>query len=144
MVWISSTKVMTSPAASVISLRTAFSALRTRRGTWRRPACTDVERDQPLVLQSLGQVAVGDAPGQTLDDGGLADAGLADEDRVVLGAAAEHLDDPADLVVTADDGVDLALVGAGVRSWPYFSRAANCSSGFWPGDAVAAAHLFQG
>ena len=48
----------------------------------------DVERDQALVLQALGHVAVGDAPGEALDDGGLADAGLADQDRVVLGAPA--------------------------------------------------------
>ena len=47
-----------------------------------------VERDEPLVLQALGHVALDDAPGQALDDGGLADAGLADEHRVVLGAPA--------------------------------------------------------
>ena len=42
----------------------------------------------PLVLQALGHVALDDALGEALDDGGLADAGLADEHRVVLGAAA--------------------------------------------------------
>ena len=67
-----------------------------------------VERDEPLVLEPFGHVAVDDAPGQPLDDGGLADAGLADEDRVVLGAAREHLDDAADLLVAADDRVELA------------------------------------
>ena len=30
-----------------------------------------------------------------------------------------------------------------MRSWPYFSSAANFSSGFWLGDAVAAAHLLE-
>ena len=69
----------------------------------------DVERDQPLVLERLGHVARHDAQGQALDDGGLADAGLTDEDRVVLRAAREHLDDAADLLVTADDGIELAL-----------------------------------
>ena len=48
----------------------------------------DVERDEALVLQALGHVAVGDAPGEALDDGGLADAGLADQHRVVLRAPA--------------------------------------------------------
>src|SRR5262249_40812193 len=33
---------------------------------------------------------------------------LADQDRVVLRAAREHLDDPADLLVAADDRVELA------------------------------------
>ena len=48
----------------------------------------DVERDEPLVAQALGHVALDDAAGQALGDGGLAHAGLADEHRVVLGAAA--------------------------------------------------------
>ena len=68
-----------------------------------------VERDDALVLQPLGHVAADDALRQPLDDGGLADAGLADEDRVVLGAARQHLDDAADLLVAADDRVELAL-----------------------------------
>ncbi len=46
---------------------------------------------------------------QALDDGGLADAGLADQHRVVLGAAGEHLHDPLDFLLAADDGVELAL-----------------------------------
>ena len=49
----------------------------------------DVERDQPAVAQRAGDVAGDDALGEALDDGGLADAGLADQDRVVLRAAAE-------------------------------------------------------
>ena len=53
----------------------------------------DVERDQALALEAFRDVAVGDAPGQTLDDGGLADAGLTDEHRVVLGAPRQDLDD---------------------------------------------------
>ena len=37
--------------------------------------------------------------------------GLADEHRVVLGAARQHLDGAADLLVAADDRVELALAG---------------------------------
>ena len=48
----------------------------------------EVEGDEPLAAQGLGDVAVDDALGEALDDGGLADAGLADEDGVVLGAPA--------------------------------------------------------
>jgi hypothetical protein len=62
-------------------------------------------------LQLIGHVAAHDALGEAFDDGGLADAGLADEHRVVLGAAAEHLHDAADFVVAADHGVELALAG---------------------------------
>ena len=46
-----------------------------------------VERVDLLVFEEAGHVVLGDALGQALDDGGLADAGLAHEHRVVLGAA---------------------------------------------------------
>ena len=63
------------------------------------------------VAQRLGDVAGDDALGEALDDRGLADAGLADQHGVVLGAAREDLDDAADLVVAADDRVELAVLG---------------------------------
>ena len=71
----------------------------------------DVERDDAAVAQRLGHVAGDDALGEALDDRGLADAGLADQDGVVLGAAGEDLDDAADLVVAADHRVELAVLG---------------------------------
>ena len=71
----------------------------------------EVERVELLVLEDLGHVAAHDRLGQALDDGGLADAGLADEDRVVLRAAREHLHDALHLLGTADDRVELALAG---------------------------------
>src|SRR5262249_23013745 len=46
-----------------------------------------------------------------LDDGCLADAGLPDQDRVVLRAAREDLHDPLDLRLAADDRVELAVGG---------------------------------
>jgi hypothetical protein len=52
---------------------------------------------QLLVAQRVGHLVGHDGLGQALDDGGLADAGLADEHRVVLGAAAEDLHDPLGL-----------------------------------------------
>ena len=60
-------------------------------------------------MQGLGHLVGGDRLGQALDDGGLADAGLADEHRVVLGAAAEHLHDPLGLAVAPDDRVELLV-----------------------------------
>ena len=70
-----------------------------------------VEGDDLLFLQSLRHVAADDALGEAFDDGRLADAGLADEHGVVLGAAGEHLDDAANLLIAADDGVELVLPG---------------------------------
>ena len=72
----------------------------------------EVQRHQALALQALGDVAGDDPLGEALDDRRLADAGLADEHRVVLGAAGQHLHDAADLGVAADDRVDLAVAGA--------------------------------
>ena len=71
----------------------------------------EVEATRRLSRSDSGHVAGDDALGQALDDGGLADAGLADEDGVVLGAARQHLDDAADLGVAADHRVELALAG---------------------------------
>ncbi len=68
-----------------------------------------VEGHHPLVLEPLGHVAAHDPLGEPLGDGRLADARLADEDRVVLRPPAQDLDDPADLLVAADDRVELAL-----------------------------------
>ena len=73
----------------------------------------DVERDHAAVAKGLGDVAVDDPLGEALDDRGLADAGLADQHRVVLGAAREHLDHPADLLVAADHRVELVLTRVG-------------------------------
>ena len=50
-----------------------------------------------------------DALGQPLDDGGLAHARLADEHRIVLGAAGQHLHHAANLLVAADDRIELAV-----------------------------------
>jgi hypothetical protein len=48
---------------------------------------------------------------QPFGDGGLADAWLSDEDRVVLGPPREDLDNPADLVVPPDHRVELSPAG---------------------------------
>ena len=62
-----------------------------------------------LVLDGLGHVAVHDRLGEALDDRGLTDAGLTDQDRVVLRAAREDLHDALHLDAAADDGVQLVL-----------------------------------
>ncbi len=68
-----------------------------------------VEREQLLVLEAFRHVAVDDAQRQALDDRGLADAGLADQHRIVLGAAGEHLNGAADFLVAADHRIELAV-----------------------------------
>ena len=60
-------------------------------------------------MQRGRHVALGDAQRKTFDDRRLADAGLAGEDRIVLAAAHQDVDDLADFGITADNGVDLAI-----------------------------------
>ncbi len=69
----------------------------------------EIERVELLALQRLGHVVVGDRLREALDDGGLADAGLTDEHRVVLGATAEDLHHPLGLAVAADHRVELLV-----------------------------------
>ena len=71
----------------------------------------DVERPHALSLQPLGDVAGDDPLREPLDDRGLADARLADQDGVVLRPPREDLDHAADLLVAADDRVELARLG---------------------------------
>ena len=70
----------------------------------------EVQGDDLLLEEDLGDVAGGDFLGQALDDRRLAHARLADQDRVVLRPAAQDLDHPANLVLAAHDGVHLALL----------------------------------
>ena len=71
----------------------------------------EVERDDPLALQRGRDVLRDDPLREALDHRGLADAGLADQHRVVLRPAGQDLHDPADLGVAPDDRVDLAVAG---------------------------------
>jgi hypothetical protein len=70
---------------------------------------TQIQRDDLLVLKILGNVSTHDALRQSLSDGRLADARFADQYRVVLGAAREHLHDAADFLIAPDDWIELAF-----------------------------------
>ena len=103
-----------------------------------------VQRQHALVLQRLGHLAGDDALRQAFDDGGLADAGLADQHRVVLGAPLQHLDGAADLVVAADHRVELALAGALGQVQGVFLQRFALAFGIGAVDVLAAAHGLDG
>jgi hypothetical protein len=71
----------------------------------------EVEAEDALVGEEAGHFAVGDALGEAFDDGRLAHAGLADEHGIVLGAAAENLDDALEFAVAADQRIELPVHG---------------------------------
>ncbi len=74
-----------------------------------------VERIDRGLGQHLGHLVADDLPRQPLGDGGLADARVADQQRVVLAPAAQHLDAALDLVVAPDQRIDVALSRLGVE-----------------------------
>ena len=70
-----------------------------------------VQQIDLLVLQLIGDAAHGDSLGQTLGNGGLANAGLADEAGIVLLAAVQDLDHTLQLLLPAHHGIQLPLGG---------------------------------
>ena len=102
--------------------------------------CGHVQRQHALVLQRIGHFAIDDALGQPLDDGGLAHTGLADQHGVVLGATLQDLDGAPDLVVTADDRVELARAGPLGQVQRVFLQRLALALGILRFDGLAAAH----
>ena len=72
---------------------------------------SQIEGDDTLVAEDFRDIAGNNFLGESLGDGGLANACLADQNGVVLGAAAENLNNALDLIDAADDGVEFAFAG---------------------------------
>ena len=82
-----------------------------------------IERIDRSLFENLRHVAFGDAPGQPFSNGRLAHTGLSHQKRVVFSAAAEGLNDPLNLLLASDEGIDLA--GARLRVIPGLTAAAT-------------------
>ena len=102
-----------------------------------------VERQHALVLERLRHFAVDDALREPLDDRGLADAGLADQHRIVLGSPLQDLDRAPDLVVAPDHRVELALAGTLGEIDRVFLERFALAFRLLRIDAAAAAHSFD-
>ncbi len=102
-----------------------------------------VERDDFLVLQTLGHIFSDDAAGQAFDDRRLADAGLADEHRVVLRAPGQHLNHATDLFVPTDDRIELAAPGQLGQIAAVFLERLVFRFGILVGHPLRTAHLRQ-
>ena len=70
-----------------------------------------IQQEDFLVPQAGGHLALGNALGDALGDGSLADTGLTDQAGVVLLAAAQDLDGAVNFAVAANDAVHLAVPG---------------------------------
>ena len=71
----------------------------------------DIEGHDPPVGEEDRALAGGDPAGEAFHDRGLPDARLADEDGIVLGAAAEDLDHPVQFGPAADEGIERPVGG---------------------------------
>ena len=105
--------------------------------------CAHVERDDALALQTFGNVAAHDALRQSFDDRRLADAGIADEHRIVFRAPREHLDDAPDLFVATDDRIELAALGFEREVAAVALERFVGAFGILGGDALVAADIAQ-
>ena len=72
---------------------------------------SEVERVHLLVRERDGDLPRDDLLCEALDDRGLADAGLADQDGVVLRPSRQHLHHALDLALAADERVELLVAG---------------------------------
>ena len=108
----SSIKRMISPSDDCTSFSTAFSrssnSPRNLAPAISAPMSSDTTR---FFFKPFGDVAAHDALRQPFDNGGLPDARLANQHRVVLGAPRENLDHAPDLFVASDHRIELALRG---------------------------------
>ncbi len=71
----------------------------------------EVQAEQLDALQCRRHFPADDAQRQAFDDGGLADPGLADHDRIVLSPPGEDVDHLADRRVAAEHRIELAVTG---------------------------------
>ena len=103
-----------------------------------------VERQHALALERIGHFAGDDALRQAFDDGGLAYAGFADQNRIVLGAALQHLDGAADFIVAADHRVEFAQAGTFSQIHAVFLQGFALAFGIRAVHALTAAHRVNG
>ena len=70
-----------------------------------------IQRHNALGLQRFRHIAVDDAQRQAFHNSGFANPRFADEHRVILGTAGEHLNSATNFFITANHRVKLALAG---------------------------------
>src|SRR5262245_29312575 len=67
-----------------------------------------IEHQNTLAFEKCRNVAVHHSLRQAFDDGGLADAGLADQNRIIFCAAAKNFYEAFDLMLTADQRIEFS------------------------------------
>src|ERR1043165_5678530 len=65
----------------------------------------EIHGDQAFMLESFWDIPADNATGEAFSDGGFADAGFANEDRIIFCAAGQDLHDAADFIIATDDRI---------------------------------------
>ena len=71
--------------------------------------CAHIQTEDPVILQRAGHISPDDPEGKPLCNGGFAHARLTDQNRVVLGLSGQDPDHVPDLLVSADDRIQLVV-----------------------------------
>ncbi|MBT9166234.1 MAG: hypothetical protein DDT25_00917 [Chloroflexi bacterium] len=91
--------------------------------------CPDIECQEPLPAQGLGDIARSNTVGDSLGNGGLADTGFTDEDGVILAPPAESLNYPLLLFLPSDNGVKLPRCSGGSQVYTQLIQGGGPGSG---------------
>ncbi len=99
-----------------------------------------IEHQHTLALQRLRDLFIDNALGEAFHNGGFTNTGLPDQHRVVLGTPLQDLDAAPDLIVAANNGIELALLGALGEIKGEFLQCFTLPFGFGAIDALPATH----
>ena len=71
--------------------------------------CTHIKRVELLVLQVFRHIATHDTTCQAFHDSGFTRTRLTNKNRIIFSTTAQNLQDSTNLLITTDDGVELAI-----------------------------------
>src|SRR5579885_2339073 len=103
----------------------------------------EVKRYQALGLEHVGHITRYDALCEAFDDGGLANTRLANQHRIVLGAAGQNLHHAANFLIAANHGVQLRFARQLGQVARVLFQGSVGSLGILRSDALAAPHARQ-
>ena len=103
----------------------------------------EIQGHDALRAQHFGHIARDDALREAFHHGRLADAGLADQHRIIFRAARQNLHDAADFIVAADHRIELAAPREFDQVAPVLFERSESRFGILRRHAMAAAHRGQ-
>src|ERR1700730_9496375 len=100
----------------------------------------EIQGHQTLGFQYVRNVSRDNSLRQPFDDGGFADAGLANQHRGIFGTASQNLHDAANFFVAADNGIELGAPSQFGKIAGIFFEGRIRGFGILRGDALGPAN----